>query len=91
MSQAPFGIRQAEVREVRATGGYGLLTVRDLDGPIPEPGQFYMLATAERWSGGGERPYLPRAISVAEVVPRPIRCIVDGSATSAIAAATSGR
>jgi len=31
----------------------------------PRPGQFYMLATAERWGGGeGERPFLARAVSV---------------------------
>jgi NAD(P)H-flavin reductase len=32
---------------------------------MPQPGQFYMLASAERWGGGeGERPFLPRAFSV---------------------------
>ena len=38
----------------------------DPAGPRPQPGQFYMLAAAERWGGGeDERPYLPRAFSVA--------------------------
>ena len=37
----------------------------DPDGPAPDPGQFYMLAAAERWGGGeDERPFLPRAFSV---------------------------
>jgi dihydroorotate dehydrogenase electron transfer subunit len=45
---------------------YRLLTVADPDGPDPEPGQFAMLAAAERWGGGqDERPYLPRAFSIA--------------------------
>ena len=35
-------------------------------GPAPLPGQFAMLAAAERWGGGqDERPYLARAFSVA--------------------------
>ena len=36
------------------------------EAPVPEPGQFAMLAAAERWGGGDhERPYLPRAFSYA--------------------------
>ena len=58
---APFGRRPAAVVEARALGGYRLVSVLD-DGPMPRPGQFYMLATEERWDGG-ERPYLPRAFS----------------------------
>ena len=43
-----------------------MLRVADPDGPEPGPGQFAMLAAAERWGGGeDERPYLPRAFSVA--------------------------
>jgi dihydroorotate dehydrogenase electron transfer subunit len=35
-------------------------------GWAPAPGQFAMLAAVERWGGGaGERPYLPRAFSIA--------------------------
>jgi dihydroorotate dehydrogenase electron transfer subunit len=42
-----------------------VLTCDDPDGPPPDPGQFYMLAAAERWGGGDdERPFLPRAFSV---------------------------
>ena len=47
-------------------GSYRVLRVADPDGPEPEPGQFAMLAAAERWGGGeDERPYLPRAFSIA--------------------------
>ena len=45
-------------------GAYTVVSVAD-DGPAPDPGQFYMLAAADRWGGGAdERPYLPRAFSV---------------------------
>jgi dihydroorotate dehydrogenase electron transfer subunit len=46
-------------------GAYHLLTVAEAPGaPVPRPGQFYMLSSAERWGGGAdERPYLPRAFS----------------------------
>ena len=60
---APFGRRPAPVVENRALGGYRLVSVLDEGGPMPRPGQFYMLATEERWDGDGERPYLPRAFS----------------------------
>jgi dihydroorotate dehydrogenase electron transfer subunit len=64
---APFGRRLAPLVENREVGAYRLLVVRDADGPAdPQPGQFYMLATEERWGGGeSERPYLPRAFSFA--------------------------
>jgi dihydroorotate dehydrogenase electron transfer subunit len=49
-------------------GAYRLLRVADPDAPRPDPGQFAMLAAAERWGGGeGERPYLARAFSFARV------------------------
>ena len=67
MSTAPFGRRVAEVVSNGRLGAYVLLTVAD-SGPRPEPGQFYMLASTERWGGGAdERPYLPRAFSHARV------------------------
>jgi dihydroorotate dehydrogenase electron transfer subunit len=60
---APFGRRRAAVTANETVGAYSLLRCRD-EGPEPRPGQFYMLATAERWGGGeDERPYLPRAFS----------------------------
>jgi NAD(P)H-flavin reductase len=66
VSLAPFGRRALEVSGVEHLGAYTVLKVRDPHGPEPEPGQFAMLAAAERWGGGeDERPYLPRAFSVA--------------------------
>ncbi len=47
-------------------GAYRVLRVADPEGPAPDPGQFSMLTAVERWGGGtDERPYLPRAFSVA--------------------------
>jgi dihydroorotate dehydrogenase (NAD+) catalytic subunit len=63
---APFGRRLCEVAENRPSGGYRVFSLLDREGEDPEPGQFYMLATAANWAGSGERPFLPRAISVAE-------------------------
>jgi dihydroorotate dehydrogenase electron transfer subunit len=60
---APFGRRTAPVVENRSLGGYRLLTALDEHGPRPDPGQFYMLSTTERWGSDGERPYLGRAFS----------------------------
>jgi dihydroorotate dehydrogenase electron transfer subunit len=53
------------VTAVERLGAYQLITALDVAGPPdPRPGQFYMLAAAERWGGGDdERPYLPRAFS----------------------------
>jgi NAD(P)H-flavin reductase len=62
---APLGRRLSEVAEYRRVGAYDILVAEDPDGPDPDPGQFYMLAAAERWGGGtDERPFLPRAFSV---------------------------
>jgi NAD(P)H-flavin reductase len=62
---APLGRRLAEVTDYRRVGAYDILVCDDPDGPAPDPGQFYMLAAAERWGGGeDERPFLPRAFSV---------------------------
>jgi dihydroorotate dehydrogenase electron transfer subunit len=62
---APLGRRLAEVTGRRRYGAYVVLSCDDLDGPAPDPGQFYMLAAAEGWGGGDdERPFLPRAFSV---------------------------
>jgi dihydroorotate dehydrogenase electron transfer subunit len=62
---APPERRMATVSGVERLGSYDLITALDPTGPRdPRPGQFYMLAAAERWGGGGdERPYLPRAFS----------------------------
>jgi NAD(P)H-flavin reductase len=66
---APFGRRLCEVSENRASGGYRVFSLLDREGPEPDPGQFYMLAAARNWAGPSNRPYLPRAISVAETGP----------------------
>jgi dihydroorotate dehydrogenase electron transfer subunit len=63
---APFGRRRSDVVATEVTGGYRIVTVRDPSGPMPEAGQFYMLTGESGWGGGGERPFLPRAFSVAE-------------------------
>ncbi len=70
---APLGRRRGTVSARRSHGPYVVLEVEDPDGPPPRPGQFHMLAAAERWGGGaGERPFLPRAFSVLRA-PRPGR------------------
>jgi dihydroorotate dehydrogenase (NAD+) catalytic subunit len=66
---APFGRRLCEVAENQVSGGYRIFSLVDREGPAPEPGQFYMLASDRGWGEGGGRPYLPRAISVAEAAP----------------------
>ena len=63
---APFGRRRSEVVANEATGGYRLVSVVDPEGPLPRAGQFYMLTGERGWGGGGARPYLPRAFSVAD-------------------------
>jgi dihydroorotate dehydrogenase (NAD+) catalytic subunit len=64
---APFGRRLCPVTESRASGGYRVFSLLDAEGPEPEPGQFYMLATESHWEQQGGRPFLPRALSVAEM------------------------
>jgi NAD(P)H-flavin reductase len=66
---APFGRRLCEVSENRASGGYRLFSLLDPAGPEPRPGQFYMLATEGHWEQRSGRPFLPRALSVAECGP----------------------
>ncbi|HEX4035286.1 MAG TPA: hypothetical protein VHX66_12665 [Solirubrobacteraceae bacterium] len=61
---APFGRRTTALVGRRTIGAYVIIAVRD-DAARPQPGQFYMLAAAERWGGGeGERPFLARAVSI---------------------------
>lgn len=61
----PFGRRPLTVIGIDELGAYRVLRVAD-DGPPPQPGQFAMLAAADAWGAGeGERPFLPRAFSVA--------------------------
>ncbi len=63
---APLGRRLLTVLGMEELGAYRVLRVADVETPDSQPGQFAMLATAERWGGGeDERPYLPRAFSIA--------------------------
>lgn len=66
---SPFGRRLCEVAANAVSGGYRVFSLVDEEGPAPRPGQFYMLAAERSWGEGGGRPYLPRAISVAECAP----------------------
>ena len=66
---APFGRRLCTVSESKPSGGYKLFSLIDEEGPEPQPGQFYMLATERHWEQRDGRPYLPRALSVAETGP----------------------
>lgn len=66
---APFGRRLCKVSESRDSGGYRIFSLIDPEGPEPQPGQFYMLATEHHWEQSAQRPFLPRALSVAETGP----------------------
>jgi dihydroorotate dehydrogenase electron transfer subunit len=49
-------------------GRYRVLRLADPEGLAPQPGQFSMLAAVQRWGGGeDERPFVPRAFSVARL------------------------
>ncbi len=55
-----------------------MLVTPDPAGPAPQPGQFYMLAAAERWGGGAdERPFLPRAFSVLRAGPQGLEFLLE--------------
>jgi dihydroorotate dehydrogenase electron transfer subunit len=64
---AAFGRRQLSVTANERLGVYRVLrVVEPEDGPTVAPGQFAMLAAAERWGAGeDERPFVARAFSVA--------------------------
>jgi dihydroorotate dehydrogenase electron transfer subunit len=73
VSHAPFGRRLLEVTGNDQLGAYRVLRALDPElarpgGSTPEPGQFAMIAAAEHWGGGEQqRPYLPRAFSIARL------------------------
>jgi dihydroorotate dehydrogenase electron transfer subunit len=63
---APPERRVARVSGVERLGAYHVIGAEDATGPLPQPGQFYMLSSERSWGGQeGERPYLPRAFSYA--------------------------
>src|SRR5262245_36823661 len=68
-ARTPFGRRLCVVSANEPSGGYRLFSLIDPEGPEPLPGQFYMLAAEKHWEQAGERPFLPRALSVAETGP----------------------
>jgi NAD(P)H-flavin reductase len=93
VSTAPFGRLALRVTCMQRLGAYHVLRVADPHLPVggragpggwaeggwaPIPGQFAMLAAAERWGGGeDERPYLPRAFSIARHVDGETHFLLD--------------
>lgn len=75
---APFGQRTLTITARRSLGAYVVITAADPDGPLPHPGQFYMLAASARWGGGEDhRPFLPRACSVARFGPGELEFMLE--------------
>ncbi len=75
---APFGRRAATVTAREEHGAYVVIRCHDVRGPAPRAGQFYMLASAERWGGGeGERPFLPRAFSVLRASAHELHFLIE--------------
>ena len=68
---SPIGRRVVAVSGVEEVGAYTVISALDSEGPRdPQPGQFYMLSSEDRWGGGSdERPFLPRAFSFARIRP----------------------
>src|SRR5262245_23446292 len=75
---APFGRRLCQVSESRGSGGYHLFSLVDEGGPKPLPGQFYMLAAERHWEQDGGRPFLPRALSVADSTGQQLDFLIEG-------------
>lgn len=63
--QAPLARRALRVLDNRPSGSYRVFSVIDPLGPEPRAGQFAMIAARRGWGADGDRPYLPRAFSVA--------------------------
>jgi dihydroorotate dehydrogenase electron transfer subunit len=90
---APFGRRRCEVQLNQPAGVYRLIGAYDPVGPLPLPGQFYMLAAADGWGeGSSQRPYLARAFSVCRVRDSRLDFLVDdiGPGTRRLAALAPG-
>ena len=91
--QAPFGAREVAVCETAEVGPYRVFSCSDAAGPEPQPGQFYMLASAKRWGGGSDqRPYLPRAVSVLAAADERLSFVVEavGPGTERLAELVDG-
>jgi NAD(P)H-flavin reductase len=69
-----------------------MIWVGDPDGPVPEPGQFYMLAAEREWGGEDGRPYLPRAFSYARANDSALAFLLEaiGPGTERLAALETG-
>jgi dihydroorotate dehydrogenase electron transfer subunit len=66
VAPTPFGRRLQPVVANERVGAYRQLWTLDRDGPAPRAGQFAMIAAAQGWGAGvDERPFLPRAFSIA--------------------------
>lgn len=92
-THAPFGRRELTVAARRELGAYVILTAPDPVGPAPQAGQFYMLAAVTGWGGGAdERPYLPRAFSVARADDEGLHFMLEavGPGTDRLGALTPG-
>jgi NAD(P)H-flavin reductase len=89
---APFGRRTCGVVANQPAGEYRLFEVLDPTGPVPQPGQFYMLAAARLWGGAAGRPHLARAFSVCRVREGRLGFLVDaiGPGTARLAALEPG-
>jgi dihydroorotate dehydrogenase electron transfer subunit len=74
---APFGRRSCEVVANEPAGIYRMVEAVDPTGPLPQPGQFYMLAAERLWGGEDGRPYLARAFSVCRVRGERLGFLVD--------------
>jgi NAD(P)H-flavin reductase len=77
MTLAPFGRRLLRVTKNERLGAYNMIWVGDPDGPEPEPGQFYMLASERDWGGEDGRPYLPRAFSYARATESALAFLLE--------------
>lgn len=76
--QAPFSRRAASITARVRHGAYVVLRCADPGGPVPRPGQFYMLSAAEGWAGGDDgRPFLPRAFSVMRARPGELHFLLE--------------
>jgi NAD(P)H-flavin reductase len=92
MTLAPFGRRLLRVTKNERVGAYNMIWAGDPDGPVPEPGQFYMLAAERDWGGEEGRPYLPRAFSYARATKSALAFLLEaiGPGTARLAELETG-